>query len=55
MALNGKLLLNGADIAPLTFPGVGVFMVFSGMELIKTEEGAGNILEMVQSPKGDTG
>lgn len=30
MALNGKMLLNGADIAPLEFPGVGTFMAFTG-------------------------
>lgn len=30
MALNGKFILNGADISPLIFPGVGTFMAFSG-------------------------
>lgn len=30
VALYGKFILNGADIAPLTVPGVGVFMAFSG-------------------------
>lgn len=30
MALNGTFILNGADYAPLHFPGVGTFMAFSG-------------------------
>lgn len=30
MALNGSFVLNGADYSPLTFPGVGTFMAFSG-------------------------
>jgi len=30
MAVHGKLLLNGADYAPLNMYGVGVFMAFSG-------------------------
>lgn len=30
MALQGTLILNGADYAPLNFYGVGVFMAFSG-------------------------
>nr|WP_015056327.1 DUF2778 domain-containing protein [Erwinia amylovora]CBX82652.1 conserved hypothetical protein [Erwinia amylovora ATCC BAA-2158] len=30
MALHGSFVLNGADYSPLTFPGVGTFMAFSG-------------------------
>ena len=41
MALNGKLLLNGADIAPLSFPGVGTFMAFSGNGSYKNRGGCG--------------
>lgn len=39
MALNGKMLLNGADIAPLSFPGVGTFMAFSGNGAYKNRGG----------------
>lgn len=41
MALNGKFLLNGADIAPLSFPGVGIFMAFSGNGAYKNRGGCG--------------
>ncbi|ECG0727720.1 DUF2778 domain-containing protein [Salmonella enterica] len=41
MALNGKMLLNGADIAPLSFPGVGTFMAFSGNGAYKNRGGCG--------------
>jgi Protein of unknown function (DUF2778) len=41
MALNGKMLLNGADIAPLVFPGVGTFMAFSGNGVYKNRGGCG--------------
>jgi len=41
MALNGRFLLNGADIAPLTFPGVGTFMAFSGNGVYKNRGGCG--------------
>ncbi|MGJ0479625.1 DUF2778 domain-containing protein [Pantoea agglomerans] len=30
MALHGKFELNDADYSPLTFPGVGTFLAFSG-------------------------
>ncbi|EPG8553132.1 DUF2778 domain-containing protein, partial [Klebsiella pneumoniae] len=30
MALQGKLILNGADYAPFNLYGVGVFMAHSG-------------------------
>ena len=50
MALNGKLLLNGADVAPLTFPGVGVFMAFSGNEAYKNRGGCGRYSG---TPSGD--
>jgi len=45
MALNGRFLLNGADIAPLTFPGVGTFMAFSGNGAYKNRDDVVNIRE----------
>lgn len=41
MALNGKMLLNGADVSPLSFPGVGTFMAFSGNGAYKNRGGCG--------------
>ncbi|XXD07578.1 hypothetical protein ACMYSN_15655 [Klebsiella sp. R445] len=43
MALYGKMLLNGADIAPLSFPGVGTFMAFSGNGAYKNRGDVENI------------
>lgn len=41
MTLNGKMLLNGADIAPLEFPGVGTFMAFTGNGAYRNRGGCG--------------
>lgn len=30
MALHGKFVINDADYSPLSFPGVGTFLAFSG-------------------------
>lgn len=52
MALNGKFLLNGADIAPLTFPGVGSFMAFSGNGAFKNRGNCGKYPENGSIPVG---
>ncbi len=41
MALNGKLLLNGADYSPLNLYGVGVFMAFSGNGIYRNKGACG--------------
>ncbi|WP_426445998.1 tlde1 domain-containing protein [Siccibacter colletis] len=41
MALNGKLLLNGADYAPFNLYGVGVFMAFSGNGIYRNKGACG--------------
>ncbi|KGT93897.1 hypothetical protein NG99_11320 [Erwinia typographi] len=43
MALNGKLILNGADYAPLNIYGVGVFMAFSGNGAYRNRGGCGAV------------
>jgi len=30
MALHGKFVINNADYSPLSFPGIGTFLAFSG-------------------------
>lgn len=43
MALQGKFLLNTADIAPLTIYGVGTFMAFSGQQAYINKGACGHI------------
>jgi hypothetical protein len=43
MALNGTLILNGADYAPLNIYGVGVFMAFSGNGAYRNRGGCGAV------------
>ena len=43
MALQGKLILNGADYAPFNLYGVGVFMAFSGKGIYRNKGGCGAV------------
>ncbi|WP_238085170.1 DUF2778 domain-containing protein [Pseudescherichia vulneris] len=43
MALPGRLVLNGADYAPMTFFGVGTFLAFSGNGIYRNQASAGAI------------
>lgn len=43
MALQGKMILNGADYAPLDLYGVGVFMAFSGNGIYRNNGACGAI------------
>ncbi|KGT92907.1 hypothetical protein NG99_13325 [Erwinia typographi] len=52
MALHGKFILNNADIAPLSFPGVGTFMAFSGNGAYRNRGGCGKIAENGPLPAG---
>lgn len=52
MALNGKFLLNGADVAPLSFPGVGTFMAFSGNGAYKNRGNCGKFADNGPIPVG---
>ena len=38
MALQGKMILNGADYTPFNLYGVGVFMAFSGNGVYRNKE-----------------
>ncbi|MBK0097520.1 DUF2778 domain-containing protein [Erwinia sp. S63] len=52
MALQGKFVLNGADIAPLTVYGVGTFMAFSGQESYINKGGCAHIPNKGPIPPG---
>lgn len=52
MALHGKLILNGTDYVPLTFDGIGVFMVFSGNGIYKNKGACGMIINDGPLPPG---
>ncbi len=52
MALNGRLILNGADYSPLAFDGIGVFMVFSGNGVYKNKGACGIIVDNGTLPPG---
>lgn len=43
MALQGKFVINDADYSPLSFPGVGTFMAFSGNGVYRNRGGCGMI------------
>lgn len=43
MALNGTLILNGADYVPFNLYGVGVFMAFSGKGVYMNNAACGAI------------
>ena len=52
MALQGKFILNGADIAPLTIYGVGTFMAFSGQQVYMNKGGCGHMSKLGPIPPG---
>lgn len=43
MALQGMLILNGADYAPFNLYGVGVFMAFSGNGVYRNKGACGAV------------
>ncbi|GAB80107.1 DUF2778 domain-containing protein [Shimwellia blattae] len=43
MALQGKMILNGADYAPFNLYGVGVFMAFSGNSIYRNKGACGAV------------
>ncbi|MBK0033913.1 DUF2778 domain-containing protein [Erwinia sp. S43] len=53
MALQGKFILNGADIAPLTIYGVGTFMAFSGQQVYMNKGGCGHMSKLGPIPPGN--
>ncbi|QIU92085.1 DUF2778 domain-containing protein [Yokenella regensburgei] len=52
MALNGTFILNGADYAPLTFPGIGIFMAFSGNGAYRNRGSFANVAKVGPLPAG---
>lgn len=52
MALNGTFVLNGADFAPLFFPGVGTFSAFSGSGSNRNRAGCSNVPTVGPLPVG---
>lgn len=52
MAVHGKLLLNGADYAPLDLYGVGVFMAHSGRGVYRNKGACGAVLKDDPLPPG---
>ncbi|MEK0168080.1 DUF2778 domain-containing protein [Pseudescherichia vulneris] len=52
MALNGRLILNGADYSPLAFDGIGVFMAFSGNGVYRNKGACGIIVDNGALPPG---
>ncbi|QCP61374.1 DUF2778 domain-containing protein [Pantoea sp. SO10] len=53
MAIQGKFILNGADIAPLTIYGVGTFMAFSGQQNYINKGGCAHIKSLGPTPPGN--
>jgi hypothetical protein len=53
MALQGKFILNTADIAPLTIYGVGTFMAFSGQQAYINKGACGHIPKLGPVPPGN--
>lgn len=52
MALQGKLILNGADYVPFELYGVGVFMAHSGRGVYRNNGACGAILNDGPLPSG---
>lgn len=52
MALQGKLILNGANYAPFSLYGVGVFMAHSGPGAYRNNGNCGAIANMGPTPPG---
>lgn len=52
MALNGKFVINNADYSPLSFPGLGTFLAFSGNGAYRNRGGCGAIINNGPLPAG---
>ncbi|WP_061708507.1 DUF2778 domain-containing protein [Pseudenterobacter timonensis] len=52
MALNGTLILNGADYAPFNLYGVGVFMAHSGQGAFRNNGACGGVKDSGPIPPG---
>ena len=52
MALQGKFIINNADYSPLSFPGLGTFMAFSGNGAYRNRGGCGAIPKEGPIPAG---
>lgn len=52
MALNGKFVINDADFSPLSFPGIGTFMAFSGNGSYRNHGGCASIPDNGPLPQG---
>lgn len=52
MALNGTLILNGADYAPFNLYGVGVFMAHSGQGAYRNNGACGGVKDLGPIPLG---
>lgn len=52
MALNGKMILNGADYAPFNLYAVGVFMAHSGLGAYRNNVNCGGVQNIGPIPPG---
>jgi len=52
MALQGKMILNGADYAPFNLYGVGVFMAHSGLGAYRNNANCGGVQNIGPIPIG---
>lgn len=52
MALQGKLILNGADYAPFNLYGVGVFMAHSGRGVYRNKAACSAVVKDGPLPLG---
>ncbi len=52
MALQGKMILNGADYAPFDLYGVGVFMAHSGLGASRNNASCGHVANTGPIPLG---
>lgn len=52
MALHGKFVINDAEFSPLTFPGIGTFMAFSGDGIYRNHGACAMIPKMGPIPEG---
>jgi hypothetical protein len=53
MALQGKLILNGADYAPFNLYGVGVFMAHSGRGVYRNKAACSAVVKDGPLPPGN--
>lgn len=52
MALQGRFVINNADYSPLSFPGLGTFLAFSGDGAYRNKGGCGMIINQGPLPAG---